>query len=1407
MQVYGVPPQGRELELFPGLTLQVPFGAAYARDEEGSLSLFMPWPTPRSYRDGPFELDDEAEMDWKLNSFRQVFSGTLEVPASNAAAAVEEHMEEIARNLTEDKDRSESDEDRYTFDTEEKEDGLTFQANFSTAQAGGSYEKPVTRGHVTLCVVHQRMRVMRFHITVSHLLVGVTDYPHMRYYLAGLGVPDEEKRADILQKRLFPPLFSLKFTAPPSLSDLLGKTPEELFPAAVRQLDFAAGEQVEAGEFTVTIPRGLHYTRTENPQTRFFTAIPQEIPFDAEDYWNYSAVMLTFQTGVTGVCLHSRLDTPEGEREVKQILKSVRSQDTSRAGQTQVGQTTRAAWGPDHYICYELLDDNDVDVNFRYYVLTKSFIYPGQYVGKKTGLGPDSLKTHTGILETYLRGFRYAGGGEKLLEDARRQALGRFAGSDGRMDALKAVQLFNQDVLFFPEGTLTWDGKHHIYREIHLNAEKQEEFPDLRENGQEIIQALRALIDACEDDERLRVPAAKLGKDLRTFLKGADLTGAALFHLAAYHLFWFRELEEAPGSFQILVDTRLKNTIPHSTEYFKTLLEILRAYNGDPAPVVPGPVTVFRAVDIPDIFGDGGPCLAEADGFHEAGENEDEDDAEYQDILGILQSSMDSADLSGLSESDQEDIQNAMHRIAGNLQSLNRAVRGEAPKPPKPAAGSRDLGRFAGADGRLDAFMAVHFFTEDVIFFHPEDLLWDGKRHSFSNYRFNAAVLPNAEGVLEHSDAILAGLEELIAELEENPELRVPAEDLHPEMRRFLKGADFTPAVVFYMECFNFFEIREDAPDTYCFFLQETLGNSFYSDPRKDFDYPYFEKFIGALRAYNGNHEPYTAFCGGITGGLLNPAMPDIKVAQYVQDEYGFIQTDENGENLLRQKTPEELAWEVRMAKKAAEAELAKVPFDRVSSVAVSGSTFVLTGDFEKDPEDRDEVKRLIEARGGRCTGSVSGKTNYLVVGALGNFGQRKIEQVQEQRAKGKTIRIIREADLMAALEGRRSAPPKAAPPKPAPPKAAPPKATPPKPSAPSAQKTGDEADVRAGQIRTVLSSVPMTAPEINAALGTDYTALQIALAVKRIPEARTTKVVRSSANAQGLMADREWTAYCLDGGSAPSKPAAPRSPAPKPSAPKPAPRSAPARKSGEGSVRVEEIEPEDGEFLRLRVTVDIPGLTDDEPAPPPKPKKRAQVDEQEKKKLRALREEAEKRAEAACSEAVKKGEGTRWQMNSRIEKLQKDIGQQEQRLQSLGLFKLGEKNRTRQEIARLNQELSQARQELNGFLQKLEQELGAIRERCLKDVVEKVRRAAYGYLFDCDLPQEEQTAVFSILQSMSGTPRSRSELMDAFYYSNGLDTPRSLVSKAFMNPFVQNGSLKRIRADGTTETLTGYYL
>lgn len=68
----------------------------------------------------------------------------------------------------------------------------------------------------------------------------------------------------------------------------------------------------------------------------------------------------------------------------------------------------------------------------------------------------------------------------------------------------------------------------------------------------------------------------------------------------------------------------------------------------------------------------------------------------------------------------------------------------------------------------------------------------------------------------------------------------------------------------------------------------------------------------------------------------------------------------------------------------------------------------------------------------------------------------------------------------------------------------------------------------KAKAIEGVLSATPMTAAEINAALGEDFTALQVANACKFIPGVVTSKVIRTTTNSKGLKADKEYTAYAI---------------------------------------------------------------------------------------------------------------------------------------------------------------------------------------------------------------------------------------------------------------------------------------
>lgn len=79
-----------------------------------------------------------------------------------------------------------------------------------------------------------------------------------------------------------------------------------------------------------------------------------------------------------------------------------------------------------------------------------------------------------------------------------------------------------------------------------------------------------------------------------------------------------------------------------------------------------------------------------------------------------------------------------------------------------------------------------------------------------------------------------------------------------------------------------------------------------------------------------------------------------------------------------------------------------------------------------------------------------------------------------------------------------------------------------------TAKGASGDTKARADLIATVLDSTPKTAADINAELSTDFTALQVANAVKYIEGAKSCKVVRTTTNSKGLKADREYTAYTV---------------------------------------------------------------------------------------------------------------------------------------------------------------------------------------------------------------------------------------------------------------------------------------
>ena len=76
-----------------------------------------------------------------------------------------------------------------------------------------------------------------------------------------------------------------------------------------------------------------------------------------------------------------------------------------------------------------------------------------------------------------------------------------------------------------------------------------------------------------------------------------------------------------------------------------------------------------------------------------------------------------------------------------------------------------------------------------------------------------------------------------------------------------------------------------------------------------------------------------------------------------------------------------------------------------------------------------------------------------------------------------------------------------------------------------AAKGASAETKAKAEAIKGVLGADPMTAAEINKALGADYTALQVANAVKFIEGIQSCKVVRDTVNGKGLRQQKEYTA------------------------------------------------------------------------------------------------------------------------------------------------------------------------------------------------------------------------------------------------------------------------------------------
>lgn len=128
------------------------------------------------------------------------------------------------------------------------------------------------------------------------------------------------------------------------------------------------------------------------------------------------------------------------------------------------------------------------------------------------------------------------------------------------------LSLLSDDLLFFQEGEIAWDGKRHSIRGIQANAPKLDELSAVAEEGgfddiSDLVKHFVAFIGKLEDDEGLVVPRGAIAPEISNSLPEGDLTGITLANLAAFaRAIIVRNTDD--GNYGVLYDNRLAVGIP-----------------------------------------------------------------------------------------------------------------------------------------------------------------------------------------------------------------------------------------------------------------------------------------------------------------------------------------------------------------------------------------------------------------------------------------------------------------------------------------------------------------------------------------------------------------------------------------------------------------------------------------------------------------------------------------------------------------------------------------------------------------------------------------------------------------------------------------------------------------------------
>ena len=547
ISVMGVPYGGKQIELFNDLSVNIPYGAVYYSDYEGRWNISMLENLPDNYVDGSFTIKgDEMSVRWGIHNLEPRMNlkptdGLENSFYSETEKIVIEFGEKLASAATSRGLLGNSDE-------------------FSNHIA-------VADGECIVAYTYSLNSYMERRTLPGHAIIGTFNSTFANVYFAMVTTCD----VDDFEKEVLTVLRSVanpKKEMNEAENSNGGKLEEVL-----DRLDFTKGERVEIGEFTILVPQGMTYSKAINPAVRLLTCIPDDISFDSPDWSDHAALEFSFQVGIKIPEITSALNSDAGITQAKDRLSNILFNGNPRKANNITDIYSEAIKLPEYYIVYGVEED-DIYIIVGYFIVSHNFIHYGRVFFENTGLANCRNIAAENTMK-WLGTLEYKGEVEHLSSTYNKLKLGKYAGENGKFNAVTIAQLFADDVLFFNDNEVFWNGGGHEVKGFQINAEKIHEHPDLLNAVRSVD--LVEMFETIEKNPALIIPKSKIHAEFHEALFYQDLTGITFFHLIGWKVLKIGVTNA--DSYSILVELNLLKAIPNVYSYITEFIRTLREYN------------------------------------------------------------------------------------------------------------------------------------------------------------------------------------------------------------------------------------------------------------------------------------------------------------------------------------------------------------------------------------------------------------------------------------------------------------------------------------------------------------------------------------------------------------------------------------------------------------------------------------------------------------------------------------------------------------------------------------------------------------------------------------------------------------------------------------------------------------